>query len=99
MKPYPDVRVAHSFCGPHGPCKYSINDGVTISQGFLEDIAPNCFAVFGGEITRVLALSLLWAAFKGTVTANGTRCSVVLTVLCDEIKREWLCTGGSEVNL
>jgi hypothetical protein len=43
-----------------------------ISQGFLEDIAPHSLAVFGGEITEVLALSLLWTAFEGAVTVNGT---------------------------
>jgi hypothetical protein len=46
----------------------------------------------------VLALSLLWAAFEGAVTVNGTRCSIVPTVLGDKIKQKWLCAGGSEVN-
>jgi hypothetical protein len=97
MKPYPDAQVAHSLCSPCGPCKYSIKDGVTIHQGFLEDVAQHSFAVFGDEITEVPELSLIWAAFEGAVTVNGTRCSVVPTVLGDEIKQKWLCTGGSEV--
>ncbi len=46
----------------------------------------------------MLALSLIWAAFEGTVTVNGTRCSVVPTMLGDEIKQKWLCARGSEVN-
>jgi hypothetical protein len=69
-----------------------------IPQGFLEDIALHLFAISDGEITGVLVLSLLWNAFKGAVTVNGTRCFVVPTVLGDKIKRKWLCAGGSEVN-
>jgi hypothetical protein len=46
---------------------------MTIHQGFLEDIAPHSFAIFGDEIIEVLVLSLIWAAFEGAVTVNGTR--------------------------
>jgi hypothetical protein len=94
----PTARVVRSLCRPHEPCKYSIKDGVIIPQGFLEDTAPHSFAVFGGEITEVLALSLLWAVFEGAVTVNRTKCSIVPIMLGDKIKRKWPCAGGSVVN-
>ena len=75
-----------------------IKDGVQIAEGFLGSIVPKTMAVFGREVLEVLALPLLWAAFEDEVTVNGTKCQLVPSALHDEIKRNWLSSGGEDSN-
>ena len=49
-----------------------IKDGVQIPEGFLGRIVPKTMAIFGRDVSEVLALPLLWAAFEDEVTVNGT---------------------------
>ena len=97
-KPYPDAQVAHCLCGPRGPCKYTIKEGVQIPEGFLGNIVPKTRAVFGHEVLEVLVLPLLWAALEDEVTVNGTKCNFLPSALRDEIKRKWLSLGGEDSN-
>jgi hypothetical protein len=92
--PYPNAKMASVLCGTLGPCKYSVVDGMAVTLPFLELIAPRCVVVFGTEVARVLALALLWAAYKGAVTVNGTVCSIIPSDLVTDIKNEWIQAGG-----
>ena len=56
---YPDARVAGVLCGPRGPCKYSVKEGMVVPPAFLEWIVPHSIEVFGTNIAQVLALPLL----------------------------------------
>ena len=38
--PYPDAKVASVLCGPRGPCKYALRDGVSLTDDFFCSIAP-----------------------------------------------------------
>lgn len=75
-----------------------IKDGVQIPEGFLGSIVPKTMAIFGRDVSEVLALPLLWAAFEDEVTVNGTKCQLVPSSLRDEIKRKWLSSGGDDSN-
>ncbi|KAL3758123.1 hypothetical protein ACHAWU_004204 [Discostella pseudostelligera] len=93
-KPYPDARVAGVLCGPRGPCKYAVKDGMAVSTDFLEEITPNACAVLGVDVARVLALPLLWASYERTFTAQGVELTIMPERLAEKIKRSWICSGG-----
>ena len=93
-KPYPDARVAGVLCGPRGPCKYAVKDGMAVSTDFLEEITPNACAVLGVDVARVLALPLLWASYERTFTAQGVELTIMPERLAEKIKGSWICSGG-----
>jgi hypothetical protein len=53
--PYPDAKVASVLCGPRGPCKYAMREGVEITNDYFCSIAPQCVEAFGREVAIVLA--------------------------------------------
>jgi len=44
--PYPDAKVASVLCGPRGPCKYALQDGLELTDDFFCSIAPRCVEAF-----------------------------------------------------
>jgi hypothetical protein len=70
--PYPNARVASILTGPHGPCKYAAKEDYHVSATVIESLIPKIHSSFGSEITRVLALSLLWVTFEGETTVDLT---------------------------
>ena len=70
--PYPDAKVAACLTVVCGPCKYvaKMNHGIT--DAFLKSIMPDAVNTLGTDVSRALALPLLWAAFEGGVIINGT---------------------------
>ena len=67
----------------------SYPDAQVAQSGFLESISPRTFSVFGGEISEVLALPLLWAVFVGTVSVNSSTISLLPFELGEEIRQKW----------
>jgi hypothetical protein len=51
--PYPDAKVASILCGPWGPCKYAVRDGVDLTDDFLCSIAPQRVEAFGREVAII----------------------------------------------
>ncbi len=75
--PYSNAKVVSILCGPQGPCKYAVRDGVDLYDDFLCLIAPQCVEAFGREVTIILARSLLWAAFEDDVRVNEQVISLI----------------------
>ena len=76
--PYPDGKVASILCGPRGPCKYAVKEGLIINDDFFLSLVPRCIDAFGHDIAIVLARSLLWASFESAVLVNGNAVSIIL---------------------
>ena len=94
--PYPDAKVASVLCGPRGPCKYALRDGVSLTDDFFCSIAPRCVEAFGREVGIILARSLLWAAYKKEVRTNNQMVvSIIPSDLGARIKAAY---GGGDVN-
>jgi len=52
--PHPDAKVASILCGPRGPCKYAMREGVELTDDFFCSIAPRCVEVFGRDVLKYL---------------------------------------------
>jgi len=85
----PDAKVASILCGPRGPCKYMVKEGLVIHDDFFLSLVPRCIDAFGTEIAIVFARSLLWAAFKSTVIYNGDAVSIIPSALRKKILDVW----------
>ena len=88
--PYPNACTASVLTGPQGPCKYAVKGSNVISGSITESLVPSVRTTFGGEIARVLALSLLWAAFEGEMTVNGYTLPIIPEVLATALKERWI---------
>ncbi len=93
-QPYPDARVAAVLCGPRGPCKYVVKDGMVVPHAFLDSIVPHCCAGFGTQVARVLVQPLLWAAYEREAQVSGAQRTLIPTRLAEEIQLEWIHAGG-----
>ena len=95
FQPYPDARVAGVLCGPRGPCKYAVKEGMVVPVAFLQSIVPHSVEVFGADIAQVLALPLLWAAFEREATYNGVVRRIIPQDLATSIFDRWVSFGFS----
>ena len=92
---YPDAKVASVLCGPRGPCKYALRDGLELTDDFFFSITPRCVEAFGREVGIILARSLLWAAYEKEVRTNNQVLSIIPSDLGARIKA---ACGGGDVN-
>jgi hypothetical protein len=95
--PYPDAKVAACLTGVRGPCKYVAKTNRGITDAFLESIVPNAVNALGADVGRVLALPLLWAAFEGGVTIDGTFYEFMPPRMAEEIKNAYFRHVGGHV--
>jgi hypothetical protein len=68
--PFLDVKVASVLCGPCGPCKYAVKEGLVIYDDFSLFLVPRCIDAFGHDIAIIFSQALLWASFDSTVLVN-----------------------------
>ena len=66
-----------------------------IAEGFLGSIVPKTMAIFGRDVSEVLALPLLWAAFEGETSVNGYTVPLIPPHLASNIKDCWVVAGNS----
>lgn len=52
FQPYPDARVAGVLCGPRGPCKYQVKEGMMVPAAFLQSVAQHCVEVSASTLHK-----------------------------------------------